>query len=126
MGRRTAFQKIMRDHQIEQHALGSHRPNQNPAEGSVGESKRRWCRLQFKLSVPDRLADFGVQRAAEAGNLAANGSRCVKGRMPLEHITGDTPDTSEFTDFGFCDCVQFRENAGLGLPQVGGWLGVSH
>ena len=59
---------------------------------------------------------------AEAGDSMANGSRRVKGGTPLEHITGDAPDTSEFMDFGFHDCVQFRENAGLGLPPVGRWL----
>ena len=39
---------------------------------------------------------------------------------------GDTPDTLEFTDFGFHNHAQFREKAGLGLPQIGRWLGVSH
>ena len=44
----------------------------------------------------------------------------------MEIITGETPDLSEYLDFGFYDWVTYRNNAGLGVPQVGQWLGVSH
>ena len=41
-------------------------------------------------------------------------------------LTGETPDISEYLDFGFYDWVLFRSNAGLGEPSIGRWLGVSH
>ena len=41
-------------------------------------------------------------------------------------ITGETPDISEYLDFGFYDWVVFRQNAGVGEAQLGRWLGVSH
>ena len=41
-------------------------------------------------------------------------------------ITGETPDISEYLDFGFYNWVTFRTNAGLGEPSLGRWLGVSH
>ena len=47
-------------------------------------------------------------------------------RMPLEIITGDTPDISEHLDFSFYDWVKYHQNAGLGEPLTGRWLGVSH
>ena len=47
-------------------------------------------------------------------------------RTPLEIITGETPDVSEDPDFGFYDRINYRTNAGLGQPEIGRWLGVSH
>ena len=41
-------------------------------------------------------------------------------------ITGDTPDISEYLDFGFYDFVQYGSNAGLDTPRLGRCLGVSH
>ena len=58
--------------------------------------------------------------------MTANSSRHVKGRTPLELITGDTPVVSEHPDLGFCDFVQCRSNAGLDTPKLRRWLGVSH
>ena len=59
-------------------------------------------------------------------NLTVNSSRYYDGRIPLGIITGETPDLSEYLDFGFYDWVTYRENVGLGVPEVGRWLGVSH
>ena len=53
-------------------------------------------------------------------------SHYAKGRTPLEIITGETPDISEYLDFGFYDWVVYRNNAGLGELSLGRWLGVSH
>ena len=41
-------------------------------------------------------------------------------------ITGETPDISEYVDFGFYDWVLFCTNSGLGEPSLGRWIGVSH
>ena len=82
--------------------------------------------MQSKLSVPDRLTDFGIQCICETGNLTANSSWHAEGGTPLELITGDAPDISECLDFGFCDFVQHQSNGGLDVPRSGRWLGVSH
>ena len=86
----------------------------------------RWYRLQSRMNVPNRLWDYGISYISETGNIIANNSRYSKGRTPLECITGETPDISEYLDFGFYDWVTFRSNAGLGLVELGRWLGVSH
>ena len=44
----------------------------------------------------------------------------------MEIIAGETPDILEYMDFGFYDWVLYRTNAGLGQPELGKWLGVSH
>ena len=82
--------------------------------------------MQSKLSIPDQLADFGVQCVCEIENLTANSSRHAKGRTPLELITRDTPDVSKCLDFGFHDFFQCQWNGGLDIPGSGRWLGVSH
>ena len=56
----------------------------------------------------------------------ASYSNDLNGRTPIEKLTGETPDISEYLDFGFYDWVIFKENAGLGEVQIGRFLGVSH
>jgi hypothetical protein len=50
----------------------------------------------------------------------------LEGRTPMEQITGETPDKSEYLDFGFYDWVWYKDNAGIGKNKIGRWLGVSH
>ena len=47
-------------------------------------------------------------------------------RADLKIFTGETPDISEYLDFGFYDWVPYRTNAGLGELSIGKWIGVSH
>ena len=126
VGRFTIFQKTINDHQIKPHVSAPYSPNQNPSEGSIRETKRRWYRLQAKKNVPDRLTDFGIKHISETGNVTANSSRYLQGRTPIEFITGETPDICEYIDFGFYDYVYYRTNGGLDVPSMGRWLGVSH
>ena len=44
----------------------------------------------------------------------------------MEQVTGETPDISEYLDFGFYDWVWYKDNAGLGDNCIGRWLGVAH
>ena len=102
------------------------RPEQNPAEGGIREIKRRWYHIMTKKNVPRRLWDYGLIWIAETGNLSVSSSRYAKGRSSIEMITGETPDISEYIDFGFYDWVTYRSNAGFGELSLGKWLGVSH
>ena len=47
-------------------------------------------------------------------------------RTPLEALTGETPEISQYLDFGFYDQVWFKEDAGLGDTKLGRLFGVSH
>ena len=44
----------------------------------------------------------------------------------MQDVTGDTPDISDYLDFGFYEHVSYKENARLGMMAIGRWLGVSH
>ena len=50
----------------------------------------------------------------------------MDGGVPLENLTGETEDISDYLDFGFYDQTWFRENSGLGKRELGRWLGVLH
>ena len=79
-----------------------------------------------RKKVPKRLWDYLTVWICETGNLSVSSSKYAHGRTSLEIITGETPDISEYLDFGFYDWVVYRSNAGMGEPSLGRWVGVSH
>ena len=80
----------------------------------------------MKRKVPKMLWDYGLIWVCETSNMTVSSSSYTNGRRALEIITGEIPDISEFTEFGFYDWVVYRANAGLGDFSIGRWLGVSH
>ena len=50
----------------------------------------------------------------------------LQGRTLLELLTGETPDISEYLDFGWYDRVWYKEDAGLGETKLGRLLVPSH
>jgi hypothetical protein len=66
------------------------------------------------------------ENPAEGVQRTTSSSRYANGRTPIEIITGETPDLSEYLDFGFYDWVFFKENIGMGVVALGRFLGVSH
>ena len=79
-----------------------------------------------RLNIPKRLWDYLIIWICETFNLSVSSSHYANGRTPIEIITGETPDISEYLDFGFYNWVTFRSNAGLGEVSIGPWIGVSH
>ena len=79
-----------------------------------------------KRRVPRRLWDYGIVWVCEIMSLTANSNFSLEGWTPLEQMTGETTDISEYLDFGFYDCVWYRDNAGVGNNKFGHWLGVLH
>lgn len=122
----SLFMRTIRKYHIKFQASEPRRPEQNPSEGGIREIKRRWYHIMTKKKVPRRLWDYGIIWISETGNLAVSSSRYANGRTSIEIITGETPDISEYLEFGFYDWVTYRSNAGLGELSIGRWLGVSH
>ena len=44
----------------------------------------------------------------------------------MEQVTGETPNISEYLDFGFYNWVWYKDNTGLGEHCIGQWLGIAH
>ena len=80
----------------------------------------------MKKKIPQRLWDYLILWICETNNLTVSSSKYANSRTALEIITGETPDISEYMDFGFYHCVSYRSKAGLGELSMGRWLGVSH
>jgi hypothetical protein len=125
-GPKTEFMSNVRKYSIDYHVTEPYRPNHNFAEGLIREVRRKWFRVMVRKSVPQRLWDYGLQWVCDIQNLTSNSARGLDGQCPLERVTGETVDISEYLDFGFYDWVWYRDNAGLGITKLGRWLGVSH
>ena len=50
----------------------------------------------------------------------------LQGHTPIEALTGETPDISQYMDFGLNDRFWFKEDAGLGKTAKGRFFEVSH
>ena len=126
VGKNTRFHQALRKYGIMFHVSSPRRPNENPAEGTIRQIKRRFYRILHRLQVPRRLWDYLIIWICETACLSVSSSKYAAGRTPLEMLTGETPDISEYLDFGFYDWVLYRSNAGLGELSIGRWIGVSH
>jgi hypothetical protein len=126
VGPDTLFMKTVRRAEIKYHISAPRRPNENPAEGSIRELKKRLYRIMLKKKIPKRLWCFCLSWVSETGNVTVSSSRYANVRTPLEIMTGETPDITEFLDFSPYDWVVYKTNAGVGSLKIARWLGVSH
>ena len=50
----------------------------------------------------------------------------MQGYFPLHDVTVNTPNISEYLDFGFYDNISYKDNARLEMTAIERWFGVSH
>jgi hypothetical protein len=118
-GRKTEFMKNIRKYSVDYKITEPDRPNHNFAEGVIREIRKKWFQIMVKNMVPRRLWDYGLRWVCEIQNRTSNTARGLNGRCPLEKVTGESVDISEYLDFGFYDWVWFKDNAGVGESKVG-------
>ena len=85
----------------------------------IRELRKRWFRVMLKQRVPNRLWDYGICWVCKIMQRTASNSGCLHGRTPLEQLTGETPDISEYLDFSFYNWCWYNDNAGLGETKLG-------
>ena len=75
----------------------------------------------IKNCIPERLWDYGYQWVCNTNALTYTtaGNPLGNGCIPLAQVTGETPDISEFLDFGLYDRVWFKDNAGAPAYEPG-------
>ena len=122
----TTFMEQVRKHHIDVHTTEPNRHNQSKVEGVIPELRKNWFRTMHRKSVPRRLWEYGLKWVSEVHVQTSSDAVDLKGSTPLERVTGDTVDISEYLDFGFCDWCWYHENVGLGPTKLGRWLGVAH
>ena len=126
IGHNTPFVQHLKYHNIELHVSESKSPQQNPAEGIIREIRKKWNRLKTRKNVHERLWDYAVVWICEVMQQTVSSSRYANRRTPIELLTGETPDISEYLDFSFYDWVIFKVNVIIGDTELGRYLGVSH
>ena len=124
--RGTTFMEQVRKHHIDIHTTEPGQYNQSKVEGVIRELRKNWFRTMHCKRVPKRLRDYGLKWVSKVRVRTSSDATDLKGRTPLERITGDTVDISEYLDFGFYDWCWYHENPGLGPTKLGRWLGVAH
>ena len=105
------------------------KPNQSiriPLEGCIQELQHRCLLKMFRTYCPRSLWCYGIPYVAKIMKITASFSANMQGRTLLEDLTVDTPDISQYLDFGFYDRVWFKEDAELGDTKLGRFLDVSH
>ena len=123
-GAKTKFMNIVRKQDIRWKATEPYSPWQNRAEDAIRELKKRMRLRRIRNQVPHCVWDYLLQYECDIINRTVRGN---DERTPYERITGETPDISEYVDFGFYNWVWFWDTPGdTTNPHVGRWLGISH
>ena len=115
----TEFMRQMRTHNIDYHISEPHLHNQNPVEGVIRELRRKWYCVMICQRVPNDFWDYGLKWVSETMSLTHTSAGSINGQIPLTQVSGETPDISEYLDFGFYDEVWFKDNAGLSPFEAG-------
>jgi hypothetical protein len=82
--------------------------------------------MMIRKRVPRKLCDYGIRWTTQVMQRTSTQAGELRGACPLEEVTGETVNISEYLDFGFYDHVSFKENTGLGVTSIRRWLGVFH
>ncbi len=123
IGLNSTMMKEIRRLKIQWHITEPYSPWQNQAENTIGIIKSKYHHRMTRRKVPKAFWDFGIIWEAEIYSRTAG----KDGRTPIERITGDTIDISEWIDFEFWDiCWYWNPAGGDEKKQIGRWLGVSH
>ena len=121
----SKFQATLRKNNVIGIVTQTYRPNQNPCETVIRELRKRWYRGIFRTNCPRALWNYGLPHFAKLMQVTASNAAGLNGKTPLGDLTGETPDISQYLDFGWYDWVWFKENAGLDVQKLGRFLGVA-
>ena len=81
------------------------RGNQNPAETVIRELQKRWYRGIFRTNCSRALWNYELPHYAKLMQLTVSNAAGLNGKTPLGDLTGETPDISQYLDFGWYDWV---------------------
>ena len=86
--------KTVRHYGIEHHISEPNMHNQNPVEGVIREIRKKWYRTMIRRRVPRQLWDYGMVWCSEIMSMTYSSAGELTGSIPLEKVTGETPDIS--------------------------------
>jgi hypothetical protein len=114
---------------IRQMQMEPNSPWQNRTELTIQEIKKGVRHLMQSHRVPNCLWDFCAVYVCELRYLTVHGPFSMHGHTPYEMTTGQTPDISEYSEFGFYEMLWYYDEMAV-FPEdhrkLGRWLGVAH
>ena len=123
------WKELVDEYQIPTTFIEPLSPWQNRAEGEIREFKKAVRREMSKSHTPLRLWDYCAMWSAKIRSMIARPLYSLQGRTGHELVTGETPDISEFVDYGWFDPIWYldaEEAFPADKEQLGRWLGPSH
>ncbi len=119
------WNKVVKQYLLTQRTTEPNSGWQNRAEIEIRELKKHFRRIMHRNRCPEAFWCYGLEYTCEIRKLMARYS--LDWRTPVELLTGDTPDSSEFLEFDFYGWVKFKDpKSGLSDDlQLGRWLGVA-
>ena len=108
IGSNSEFMHQIWKNDIDFHFIEPERHNQNLAEGVIREIHWNCFRVMFRKKVPKKFLNYGMRWVCEIQQRTHLFSNRIDGGIPLEKLTGETQDISEYLDFGFYDRVWYH------------------
>jgi hypothetical protein len=119
------METVCRKHLIPQCYAEPHNPWQNKAELEICEEKAHYRIIMHRDQALEALWDHGFEHTDQIRQNTARNN--LGWRTPLEVLTGDTPDISDFLDFGYYDWVWYWDPTSARFPEdplkLGSWIG---
>ena len=109
----------IRSHKIDHHVSEPDVKNQVLVEPVIGKIHRRWFRIMICKRVPPPLWTFGMTWVSEIMSRTYSSAGKFTGAIPIQKVTGETENISEYLDFGLYDQVWYRYSVGLDPAQTG-------
>ena len=123
MGGDSKFNRISREYKIRSTFTEPYSPWQNRCENMIGVLSRKVKARRARRRIPKCVWDFHIVWEAHIYSRTVHEGP----RTPLEALTGDTVDISEYTEFEFYDLIVYWDDRNNEAGQsIGRWLGPSH
>jgi len=122
-GQDTTFGKICKEYKIRSSWTEPYSPWQNRCENMIGVLVKKVRARRVKRRIPKCVWDFHITWEAQIYTRTVHKGNST----PLEVLTWDTIDISEWTEFEFHYLVSYWDNRDSEAKEnIGRWLGVSH
>ena len=123
MGGNSKFNKICQEHRIRSSYTEPHSPWQNRCENVIGVLSKKLKARRARRRIPKCVWDYHIVWEAQIYTRTVHKDHCT----PLEALTGDTIDISEWIEFEFYDLIIYWDDRDGDTKQsIGRWLGPSH
>jgi len=123
MGGNSDFSKVCQEYRIRSIFTEPHSPWQYNCENTIGVLRKKVRTRRARRRIPKCVWDFHMIRGAQIYTRAVHKGHST----PLEALTGDTIDISEWTQFEFYDLVVYWDDRDCEEGQsIGRWLRPSH